>query len=371
MYSSIVLCAGVGQRAELGYNKVTHLLNGQPIFMYSVNVFLKRSHEVIVVINKQDEAYMRGLLPSEVLITYGGEKRGDSVKAGLQLVSNPNVLIHDGARPFITEEMIEQLEDSLSTNDAAMLVKPVINTIYQKTDNKPAVLDRKTLYEAETPQAFVTDKIKMAYVKEQGVYTDDMSLFLSVYDEAVGLIYHNQDNKKITTKQDIQNLEQKGIDVVYKIGHSYDIHELVEGRKLILGGLVIPHDKGLLGHSDADVLLHAVAESIIGALGLGDLGTLYPDTDMNNKDIDSKVMVGFVVDKMKQQGYKIENLDATVFAEKPKLAPLMIEIKQSIAKLLDTDFTNINIKAATNEKLDAIGAEKAMAASATVLLRKV
>ncbi|CCV66639.1 putative bifunctional protein 2-C-methyl-D-erythritol 4-phosphate cytidylyltransferase/ 2-C-methyl-D-erythritol 2,4-cyclodiphosphate synthase (IspD/IspF) [Paracholeplasma brassicae] len=370
MYSSIVLCAGLGSRSELGYNKVTHLFNGKPIFLHSVDVFLKRSHEVIVVINPNDEAFMKEALPKEVKITYGGNTRGESVLSGLKLVTNPNVLIHDGARPFINEDMVIQIEDQLLEYDAVMLAKSVINTIYEKQDDGLHVLERNKLFEAETPQGFKTDKIKLAYVKQQGLFTDDISLYQACYKDEVGLIFHGYDNHKITTKQDLLNLDKKGNGVMYKIGHSYDIHQTDSNRKLILGGLEIKADKGLMGHSDADVLLHAVAEAILGALGLGDLGTIYPDTDPNNKDLDSKVIVGFVVDKMKQTGYQISNLDATVFLEKPKLAPHIDDIKQSVARLLETELSNVNIKAATNEKLDAIGEERAIAASATVLIKK-
>lgn len=370
MYSSIVLCAGLGSRSELGYNKVTHMFNGKPIFLHSVDVFLKRSHEVIVVINPNDEQMIKALLPKEVLITYGGNTRGESVQAGLKLVTNPNVLIHDGARPFINEDMIIKIEDYLVEHDAVMLAKSCVNTVYQKNDQGLKVLERSELFEAETPQAFKTDKIKMAYVKQHGIYTDDISIYQATYNDEVGLIFHGYDNHKITTKQDIINLSRKGAEVLYKIGHSYDIHQTDVSRKLYLGGLEIKADKGLIGHSDADVLLHAVAESILGALGMGDLGTIYPDTDPKNKDLDSKVIVGYVVAKMKQEGYVVSNIDATVFLETPKLSPYILDIRQSVAKLLDTDFTNVNIKAATNEKLDAIGEERAIAASATVLLKK-
>lgn len=155
-----------------------------------------------------------------------------------------------------------------------------------------------------------------------------------------------------------------------KIGHSFDIHRLEKDRKLILGGITIPHDKGLLGHSDADALLHVVAESIIGALGKGDLGTFFPDNDEAYKNKESKYFVLEAVKMMEEEGYHINNIDATIFAEKPKMAPYISDIKKSIAALLNIDARNVNVKATCFEKLDAIGKEEAIASEAVVLIEK-
>ncbi len=153
-----------------------------------------------------------------------------------------------------------------------------------------------------------------------------------------------------------------------KIGHSWDVHRLVEDRDLFLGGIKIEHDKGLLGHSDADVLLHAVAESIIGALGLGDIGTLYPDTDPSIKGIDSKVILKEVVGLMKDRGYRVNNIDTIVFAEEPKLKNHKPVIKAKLAELLETDESNVNVKATTLEKLASYCDNSFIAAESVVLL---
>lgn len=157
---------------------------------------------------------------------------------------------------------------------------------------------------------------------------------------------------------------------MYRIGHSIDIHRLVEGRKLILGGIEIPHELGLLGHSDADVLLHAVSESIIGALALGDLGKFFPDTDPKYKGIDSKILTSEVVKMMEEKGYEVNNLDCLLIMEKPKMRPYIDTIRESIASLLHTSIENVNVKATTNEKLGEIGNGLAIQAHASILLRK-
>ncbi len=156
-----------------------------------------------------------------------------------------------------------------------------------------------------------------------------------------------------------------------RIGHSFDIHALVEERPLWLGGIQIPFDKGLLGHSDADVLLHAISEAILGALALGDLGTHFPDTDPKYKGIDSKLILKDVLMLMQDKGYMIGNIDATVYAEVPKLNPHILAIRESIARMMSIDLDLVSVKATTYEKMDAIGEQKAMAAEAVVLLKKV
>ena len=155
-----------------------------------------------------------------------------------------------------------------------------------------------------------------------------------------------------------------------RIGHGYDVHRLVEGRKCIIGGVTIPHDKGLLGHSDADVLLHAVMDAILGAMALGDIGHLFPDSDNSFKDIDSMILCERVASIMNERGYKIINIDATVIAQRPKLAPHINAMRQNIADVFKTSFENVNVKATTEERLGFTGAELGISAHAVCLIEK-
>ena len=155
-----------------------------------------------------------------------------------------------------------------------------------------------------------------------------------------------------------------------RIGHGYDVHKLVEGRKCIIGGVDIPHSLGLLGHSDADVLLHAIMDAIIGAMAMGDIGHLFPDTDEAYKDVDSMVLCERVANVMKDKGYVIGNIDATVIAQKPKLAPYIISMRENVARVFDTDIENVSVKATTEERLGFTGAELGIAAHAVCILQK-
>jgi len=156
----------------------------------------------------------------------------------------------------------------------------------------------------------------------------------------------------------------------YRIGTGYDIHRLVTGRELIIGGIKITHEKGLLGHSDADVLVHAIIDALLGALAIDDIGTLFPDTDPKYKDADSIQLLKFVLNKVYEKGYKINNIDSNIIAQAPKMMPYIPKMKEVLANVMDIDFENISIKAKTKEKLDAVGENLAIEANAVVLLIK-
>lgn len=155
-----------------------------------------------------------------------------------------------------------------------------------------------------------------------------------------------------------------------RIGHGYDVHQLKKGRPLIIGGLEIEHEEGLDGHSDADVLLHTIADSILGALALGDIGKFFPDNDPKYKDMDSQVLLSEVVSKMTEKGYEVGNVDAVIIAEAPKFRPYIDDIRQNVARLLETTIDNVNVKATTHEKLGALGRKEGIASEAVILLKK-
>lgn len=158
---------------------------------------------------------------------------------------------------------------------------------------------------------------------------------------------------------------------MFRIGQGYDVHQLVENRPLIIGGITIPYDKGLLGHSDADVLLHAVADACLGAIGEGDIGRHFPDTDQTFKDADSGMLLQHVWNLVKERGYELVNADCTIIAQKPKMAPFVPVMKENIANILETQLENINVKATTTEKLGFVGREEGIASQVVVLLKKV
>lgn len=365
MFTAVILAGGKGLRTELSTNKTNLFLNHLPVYKHSEDLFLSLGFKLVLVINKNDLEFIKKWSPNITYI-FGGETRGESVINGLSLVKTKYVFIHDAARPFLNKEMVMSIKLLLEKHDAVLTGKKVINTIYNKDLN---VLNRDDLISAETPQAFNTEKIIKAYKNKNGLinYTDDISVYKDYYHDEVGLYIHEFNNDKITYKQDVDKYMQPN----FKIGHSYDIHATAKNRKLILGGVLIPSEFGLLGHSDADVVLHVVSESIFGALGIGDLGTHFPDTDKKYKDLDSKMITRYAVDKLDEFGYALENIDITVYLEAPKLAPYIKEIKKSISELLKVDKDFINLKAATNESFDAVGQGLAIAAEAVCLIKKV
>lgn len=375
MNTALIVAAGTGSRTKLNHSKVLHPINGKPMFMYSVERFLSMGFSVVLVVAKSDLNDMRKYVNEDLVkMVTGGKTRSESVMLGLREVETPYVFIHDAARPLITKEAILSVEEALSYHDAVLLAEPLTQAIKRHQDDLLKSENRDHFVLAQTPQAFLTEKIRYAYIRMDRVYDDDISLYQAFYPEDhVHVVINETPNMKVTYKEDIEYVkmifEERMKEM--RIGHSFDIHTLVEGRPLILGGIDIPHDKGLLGHSDADVLLHAIAEAMLGALALGDLGTFYPDTDPKYKDIKSTVILKDVYDKIKQAGYEIQNIDATVYLELPKLNPLMIKIRESIQSLLHIDFNQVSVKATTYEKMDAIGEKKAIAAEAVVLLKKV
>ena len=348
MKAVILLAGGKGERLNLGYNKLLYEIDNKPIYEYALSAF--KGYKIYFVSND--------IFPKDVIQVKAGETRFLSVYNALQLVEEDYILIHDCARYNIKKDVI----DKCYTYDLFYVGVKETNTI--RMDNIP--LDRSKLVICQTPQGGKTSILKEAYEKaykeKRFDFTDDVSVVQNYFDIEPTLVLGSYDNIKITTKEDLPT--------VYKIGHSFDIHRLVENRPLVLGGITLPFNKGLLGHSDGDCLLHSISEAILGALALGDLGKFFPDTDIKTLNIDSKIILKDVLKMMEDQGFKINNLDCMIYAEKPKMAPFILDIRKSIAKLLNIDISLISIKATTYEKLGLVGEELAIASDSTILLYK-
>ena len=372
MNTALIVAAGTGSRSQLKESKILYRINNKPIFMYSVEMFLSLGYEICLVVSKADLSSVMDYVDPKVKVVIGGKTRSESVKKGLKEVTTPYVFIHDAARPLITTKAILEVEKALQMHDAVALCEPVVSALKYHEKNQLKTVDRNKHIMTQTPQAFLTEKIRYAYIRNEETFDDDISLYQTFYpDEYIHVITNDEPNPKLTYAVDF---EQTKIYIEGKadmrIGHSFDLHQLKKDRKLILGGIEIEHDKGPDGHSDADVLLHAISEAILGALALGDLGKHFPDTDEKFKDISSMEILKQVYEKMKTLSYKIGNIDATIYAQLPKLAPYIDQMRTNISNALDIDIKDISVKATTYEKMDAIGQEKAMAAEAVVLLKK-
>ncbi len=372
MNTALIVAAGTGSRSELKESKVLFKVNNKPLFMYSVEAFQAAGFNICLVVSKSDMNEIMDYVDHRVKIVIGGKTRSESVQKGLKEVTTPYVYIHDAARPLISVKAINNIEKALEMHDAVILAEPVVSALKYYDKNLLKSLDRNQHILAQTPQAFLTEKIRYAYIRNNASFDDDISLYQSFYPEQhIHVIINEEPNPKMTYFNDFINLKTQleGVKSM-RIGHSFDLHQLKEDRKLILGGIEIEHEKGLVGHSDADVLLHAISEAMLGALALGDLGTHFPDTDDRYKNISSMILLQNVYQKIKHAGYIINNIDATIYAQTPKLSSYINKMRENIASKLSIKLEDLSIKATTYEHMDAIGNEKAMAAEAVVLLKK-
>lgn len=360
MISVVIVCGGSSTRMSCGVNKVLLPLLDKPIFMHSLLKFKEFSDDVWIVANKDDFEEIKKYHHN---VVYGGKTRQESVYNGVLKCKYNTVLIHDGARPFVSTDDITKIIDV--KDELAFLGSYMIDSV----KNKEFInLNREEFVLTYTPQKVNKEHYLKAYNQTSKIYTDDVSLVSEELNIKPSLVIARRDNTKITTDEDyLFALERVGR---YRIGHSWDTHKLVSGRKLILGGVEIPFEKGLLGHSDADALLHAIAESLLGALALGDLGTHFPDNDPKFKGIDSKILLSQCYELVKEKGYLITNIDTMIYAEAPKMKPYIMLMREKISEVLSIDISQISIKATTYEKMDAIGRGEAIACDAVVMLRK-
>ena len=315
----------------------------------------------------------------EIKVALGGGSRQESVRLGLEEVSMEYVLIHDGARPFINCDIIDNCISVLNNFDACCVGVPITDTIKRiSNDTFTGTVDRSNLFAAQTPQGFKTFFIKNAHEKafnDGFVATDDASL-IEWLGKPVKVITGNYKNIKITHKEDI--LLAKAFmnenNITIRTGIGYDVHKFSKvafERNLILGGVKIPYEFGLEGHSDADVLVHAVMDAILGATALGDIGLYFPPTDNAFKDISSLVLLKKVKDIVFNAGFNIINIDSVIMAESPKLLSHVNEMRQNIAEILETNIDNVGIKATTTENLGFVGRREGIAAQCNCLVQKI
>lgn len=315
-------------------------------------------------------------------VAAGGDTRQDSVRNGLARIS-PDcgvVLIHDAARPFVTPDIIKNSIEAAIEYKAAIVAVPVINTIKSSSDGifVESTINRESLFAVQTPQSFDRHTIEQAYRTAYAdcfYGTDDASL-VERLGIPVKIVDGAYDNIKITTPNDIAAAESIirqreciiNTGAGFRIGHGYDIHRFEKGRKLVLGGVEFPGEDGLLGHSDADVLLHAVADSILGAAGAGDIGKHFSDMDPDYKDADSLVLLRKAAEVAESMGWVTGNLDITLIAQKPKVSRHTTRMEENISAALGIGSEMVNIKATTAEGLGDIGREMGIECHAVSVL---
>ncbi len=386
MSVTAILAAG-GSSTRMGFDKLSYDLGGRTVLEQSLLAFDRCPQVTGIVLVAGQTAWdaarkAAARCTKPVQLVPGGATRAESVRAGVLAAADGLVAIHDAARPFVSQDVIQRTLAAAERCGAAAPAVPVKDTIKQATcgDGKTVPTDcmvadtpdRNTLYAVQTPQCFDRAQYLRALdllpPKKARLVTDDCSLF-ELVGEPVQLVPGDYANLKITTREDLLPYEKEK--QAMRIGHGYDVHKLVEGRPLILGGVNIPYEKGLLGHSDADVLAHAVSDALLGAAALGDIGKHFPDTDPAYAGADSLKLARAVVELVAEKGYRPVNVDATILCQAPKLAPHIQSMRENLAKALQMDVEDVSVKATTEEHLGFTGEGLGIAVHAVTLLEKL
>ncbi|MDQ0352394.1 2-C-methyl-D-erythritol 4-phosphate cytidylyltransferase/2-C-methyl-D-erythritol 4-phosphate cytidylyltransferase/2-C-methyl-D-erythritol 2,4-cyclodiphosphate synthase [Alkalibacillus filiformis] len=389
-YQAIVLAAGQGKRMGVGHNKQLITLGDRPLIAHTLQVFEDDPwcSAIYLVVHLDEQVVMQDIVNEHgfskvVKFVSGGLERQHSVKHAVDSLTDEMItFVHDGARPFVSQEELHKLYEATVLHGAAFLATRVTDTIKQVEGHEVKTLDRSKLYQAQTPQAFTYKWLTEAHdyaAENKEVATDDVAL-LELISKNAAVVEGSYHNFKLTTREDIQKAENmlkinrqgnyKEDPSLFRIGQGFDVHQLVEGRPCIIGGVTIPYEKGLLGHSDADVLLHTIADAALGAIGEGDIGKHFPDTDPQYEGLDSKELLQEVWNKVEQSGYTLVNVDCTIMAQAPKMAPYIEEMRSVIANLLQADLNQVNVKATTTEKLGFTGRKEGIASQAVILLQQ-
>lgn len=372
----IIAAAGRGKRLGAKVPKQFLKIGSEYVIAKTLKAFehLDAIDHIFIVTNEdyidfcQNIVDVAGFKKVDAIVP-GGKERQDSVFNALQEVNRKRpgvsyVLIHDAARPFVNEGTIMNVLRATEENGAAVACVSMKDSVRKASsiDAGSESVDRKDYYSVQTPQGFRKSILIEAYEKaydDNFRGTDDASVVENAGYE-ITIVDGDYENIKITTKEDLP--------IENRIGTGFDVHKMVEGRKLILGGVEIPWDKGLLGHSDADVLLHAVMDALLGAAGLGDIGRHFPDTDDTYLGISSMELLKRVKELLDESYYKVANVDVTVVAQRPKIAPYIDGMRKNISEVLDVDETRVNVKGTTTEGLGFTGTGDGIAAMAVASL---
>ena len=353
----IVLCAGNSSRFNLTAKKQWLRIENSPLWLYVVNRIQKISHfEKIIIASHKDELNYMKNFSDDFIFVEGGDSRQESMKNALKEVTSEYVMVTDVARACIPEEVIENL--ILSKDDADCIV-PVLNVSDTVTFKKETI-DRNEVKLIQTPQLSRTEILRDS-LNTHIEFTDDSSAIKS-NNGTIKFIEGSVKSKKITFQEDINTIScLKAPCPNFFTGTGFDIHPFEDNKKMFLGGVNIDVPYGFKAHSDGDVLIHSLIDALLGATGAGDIGEFFPDTNMEYKNIDSKVLLKKIVKFIYNVGYEIVNVDLTIIAQKPKINPYKNVIKTTIANLLGLDKQFVNIKATTAEKLGFIGRAEGVA----------
>jgi 2-C-methyl-D-erythritol 4-phosphate cytidylyltransferase/2-C-methyl-D-erythritol 2,4-cyclodiphosphate synthase len=375
-FAAIVVAAGKGLRVGGNTPKQFREWRGKPLIRHSIEALKAAGSSPLIVVVAEDAlAHVKSALAGieNLRVVTGGATRQDSVRAGLEALADSapaKVLIHDAARPDLPREVIVRLLAALEDAPGAIPVLPVVDSIAVAgpEGRMAGKADRESLRRVQTPQAFRFDAILAAHRGWQGA-TDagDDAQVLMASSGSVALVDGDERLKKITFAEDFVEVTNVP---AFRIGQGFDVHRLEVGEELWLGGVLIPHDKGLAGHSDADVALHAITDAVLGAVAEGDIGTHFPPSDPQWRGARSGQFLEHAVGLARAAGYAVANIDLTLICEAPKIGPHRPAMRAEVARLMGIDEGAVSIKATTTEKLGFTGRGEGIAAQATVLVTR-
>ncbi len=379
--AAIIVAAGRGTRAGAGAPKQWRNLGGRPVLERTVSCFQRADiARIIVVLHPDDMITGLKLFGGRVTLVAGGETRSSSVRNALESLDPKEiskVLIHDGARPFADPDLISRVINALDSAPAAAPAIPVTDALWRGAEGiVSGTQARDGLYRAQTPQGFALQPIVDAYRAADHaagqLAADDVEIARAA-GLPVTIVAGAEANFKITWAEDFargEKLIERERKMDIRLGNGYDVHAFTEGDAVILCGVQVPHNKALLGHSDADVAMHALTDAIYGALAQGDIGRHFPPSDPQWKGAASDIFLRHAGDLAREMGFAISNVDVTIVCERPKIGPHAGAMMDRLAQILQIDVTRVSVKATTSERLGFTGREEGIASIATATLIK-
>jgi len=372
--TALIVAAGKGERAGGGVPKQYRMLGGKPVLRWAVESLNRhpavQSTRIVIADGQQAEAAqaLDGLDVGEFIT--GGPERADSVRAGLAAIGGDAVLVHDAARPFCPPAVIDRLLAALEFFEGSAPVLPVGDTLARVDQSLGEPVDRTGLARVQTPQAFQLSALRAAYAQWGGPSPTDEATVVRAAGMKVAAVDGDPALDKLTLPSDFDRAEQwLAGRLVPRTGMGFDVHAFAGDGPIMLGGIEIPHSRGLAGHSDADVALHAITDALLGAAGLGDIGEHFPPSDPRWKGADSSLLLAHAVALLRERDAVIDHLDCTVVAEAPKVGPHRQAMRERIAEIVGLDVGQVSVKATTTEGLGFAGRREGIAAQAVASIR--
>ena len=372
--TALIVAAGSGSRMGDGPPKQYRRIGGKPVLAHAVDALASHAgiDAVRVVIGSGQEAQAAEALGGRDVgpLVIGGATRADSVRAGLAAIAGDIVLVHDAARPFCPAPVVDRLLTALDSDPAAVPVLAVADTLAVGLDVLGAPVDRADLVRVQTPQAFRLGALAGAYASWSGPAPTDESTVARRAGLRVAMVEGDPLLDKLTSATDWARAEQwLGTRLIARTGMGFDVHAFAGEGPLTMGGIAIPHERGLAGHSDADVVLHAITDALLGAAGLGDIGEHFPASDPRWKGAASELFLAHAAALIRDAGGIVDHVDCTVICEEPKVAPHRLAMRANVARILALPESAISIKATTTERLGFTGRGEGIAAQAVATIR--